>query len=149
VDVRDATLTDLDPLTLYRILALRSEVFVVEQDCVYLDPDGLDRGSWHLLGRDDAGRLAAYVRVVDPGLKFEEPSIGRVVAAPEVRGTGIGRMLMAEALRRCEVEWPGRAIRIGAQAHLERFYGSLGFVTVGAPYDEDGIPHVEMLRSAS
>lgn len=139
---------DLGVDGLYDALALRSRVFVVEQHCAYHDPDGLDRGSWHLLGRDDAGHLAAYVRVVDAGLKYEEPSIGRVVTAPEARGIGIGRALMAEAIRRCEGEWPRRAIRIGAQAHLERFYGEFGFVAVGEPYVEDDIPHLEMLRSA-
>ena len=139
---------DLGVDDLYDALALRSRVFVVEQHCAYLDADGLDRGSWHLLGRDDAAHLAAYVRVVDPGLKYEEPSIGRVVTAPEARGSGLGRALMAEAIRRCEGAWPQRAIRIGAQAHLERFYGEFGFVTVGEPYMEDDIPHLEMLRSA-
>ena len=139
---------DLGVDNLYDALALRSRVFVVEQNCVYQDPDGLDRGSWHLLGRDDAAHLAAYVRVVEPGLKFEEPSIGRVITAPEARASGLGRVLMAEALRRCEGEWPQCAIRIGAQAHLERFYGEFGFVAVGEPYMEDDIPHLEMLRSA-
>jgi ElaA protein len=139
---------DLGVDDLYDALALRSQVFVVEQRCAYLDPDGVDRGSWHLLGRDAAGRLVAYVRVVDAGLKFDEPSIGRVVTAPEARGSGLGRMLMAEALRRCEGAWPGRAIRIGAQAHLERFYGDFGFAAVGEPYQEDDIPHLQMLRSA-
>lgn len=133
---------------LYELLALRGSVFVVEQNCPYLDADGLDRGSWHLLGTDDAGTLQACLRIVDPRLKFDEPSIGRVVTAPAARGQGLGRPLMCEGIRQCEALWPGRAIRIGAQAHLQRFYGSLGFEAVGEPYVEDGIQHLEMLRTA-
>lgn len=131
---------------LYDLLALRAQVFVVEQRCAYLDPDGLDRGAWQLLGRDDGGVLQAGLRVVDPGVKYAEPSIGRVVTAPEVRGRGAGRALMVEGLARCESTWPSQGIRISAQSHLAPFYGTLGFEAVGEPYLEDGIPHVEMLR---
>lgn len=130
----------------YDLLTLRSRVFIVEQNCVYLDPDGLDRQAWHLLARDDTGALQACLRVVDPGAKYAEPSIGRVITAPEVRGGGSGRRLMAEGLRRCAEVWPGQGIRINAQAHLQDFYGSLGFVSVGEPYSEDDIPHLEMFR---
>jgi ElaA protein len=132
---------------LYDALQLRSRVFVLEQG-PYLDADGLDRQSWHLLGRDARGVLVSYLRIVDPGVKYEEPSIGRVVTAPEIRGGGHGRALMVEGVAGSERLWPGRAIRISAQAHLERFYGSLGFVRVGPDYLEDDIPHVEMLRGA-
>ena len=130
---------------LYDALALRCRVFILEQG-PYQDPDGLDRVSWHLLGRDDAGHLQAYLRIVDPGCKFAEPSMGRVITAPEVRGTGLGRTLVAEGLARSDAAWPGRGHRISAQAHLQRFYGGFGFTTVGEPYAEDDIPHVEMLR---
>ncbi|MFO1272633.1 MAG: GNAT family N-acetyltransferase [Rubrivivax sp.] len=133
---------------LYDALALRCRVFIMEQGA-YQDPDGLDRASWHLLGRDDRGTLQAYLRVVDPGAKFAEPSIGRVITAPEVRGTGLGRALVAEGVRRTLAAWPGRGIRISAQAHLERFYAGFGFVAQGEPYDEDNIPHLEMARSPS
>ena len=133
---------------LYDALALRSQVFVLEQNCVYLDPDGLDRQSWHLLGRDGQGALQAYLRTVDPGLKYDEPSIGRVITSAQARGTGLGRALIAEGVKRCDEAWPASAIRISAQAHLARFYGSFGFETVGEAYLEDGIPHVEMLRKA-
>jgi ElaA protein len=129
---------------LHDALALRARVFVVEQRCAYLDPDGLDRASAHLLGRDARGGLQAYLRVVDPGAKYAEPSIGRVITAPDARGTGLGRTLLAEGIARCRAAWPGQAIRIGAQAHLQAFYGGFGFVAEGAPYDEDGIPHIEM-----
>lgn len=130
---------------LYDALALRCRVFILEQGA-YQDPDGLDRCAWHLLGRDEAGTLQANLRVVDPGRKYEEPSIGRVITSPEWRGQGAGRTLMSEGVARCTQAWPGRAIRISAQAHLQRFYGSLGFRPVGEPYAEDGIPHIEMLR---
>jgi ElaA protein len=131
----------------YDALALRSRIFVVEQACVYLDIDGLDRQAWHLLGRDAAGALQAYLRVVDPGVKFEAPSIGRVVVDPSQRGTGAGHELIAEGLRRCEDAWPGRPNRIGAQAHLQGFYGRHGYVAVGEVYLEDDIPHVDMERA--
>jgi ElaA protein len=131
---------------LYDALALRCRVFVLEQG-PYLDPDGIDRASGHLLARDAAGVLQAYLRVVDPGAKYAEPSVGRVVVAPEVRGSGLGRALVAEGLARCRAAWPGQGIRISAQAHLERFYGGFGFVRAGADYLEDGIPHLEMTRS--
>jgi len=132
---------------LYDALALRCQVFIVEQG-PYQDPDGLARHAWHLLGRDDTGRLQACLRVVDPGGKFAEPSIGRVAVEGAQRGQGLGRALVVEGIARCLSAWPGQGIRISAQAHLERFYASLGFETVGAPYDEDRIPHVEMLRPA-
>ena len=132
---------------LYDSLALRSRVFVLEQG-PYLDADGVDRQCWHLLGRDAVGRLLSYLRVVDPGVKYAEPSIGRVITAPEVRATGLGRAVMAEGLRRCQQAWPGRGIRISAQAHLERFYNGFGFVRVGAEYLEDQIAHLEMARAA-
>ena len=131
---------------LYDALALRCRVFILEQG-PYLDPDGIDRQSWHLLARDDVGTLQAYLRVVDAGVKYTEPSIGRVITSPETRGTGLGRALFAQGVARCEAAWPGQGIRISAQAHLERLYGSYGFVRVGEPYLEDDIPHLEMLRA--
>ncbi len=133
---------------LYDALQLRCRVFVLEQG-PYLDPDGVDRHAWHLLGRDDEGALVSYLRVVDPGVKYDEPSIGRVITAPEVRGNGSGRALMAEGMAGCGRHWSGRAVRISAQARLERFYNGCGFVRVGENYIEDTIPHVEMLRPAA
>lgn len=140
---------DLGVDGVYDMLALRARIFVVEQTCVYLDVDGLDRQAWHLLGRDDGGALRAYLRVVDPGLKFPEPSIGRVTVDSSQRGTGLGHVLIAEGLRRCEQTWPGRGNHIGAQAHLKDFYGRHGYVVVGEVYLEDDIPHVDMRRAAS
>jgi ElaA protein len=139
---------DLGVDNLYDALQLRCRVFVLEQG-PYLDPDGVDRQSWHLLGRNGDGALVSYLRVVDPGVKYEEPSIGRVITAPQVRGNGSGRVLMAEGMAGCDRHWPGRAVRISAQAHLEQFYNGFGFVRVGDNYIEDTIPHVEMLKSAA
>ncbi len=132
---------------LYDALALRCRVFVIEQG-PYLDPDGVDRNCWHLLGRDDDSVLHAYLRVVDPGHKYPEPSIGRVIASPEQRGRGLGRLLMQEGVRRCVAAWPGLGIRISAQARLQGFYESLGFAVAGDEYLEDNIAHIEMLQKA-
>jgi ElaA protein len=127
------------------VLQLRSRVFVVEQTCAFLDADGLDPSCWHGLGRE-GDVLVATARLVPPGVKHEEPAIGRVVSAPEVRRTGAGRALMLSAIAQVKRLYPGQPIRLGAQRYLEKFYGSLGFVPVGDPYDEDGIPHIEMVR---
>ncbi|HET9821048.1 MAG TPA: GNAT family N-acetyltransferase [Burkholderiaceae bacterium] len=132
---------------LYDALQLRCRVFVLEQG-PYLDPDGLDRRAWHLLGRDEGGALAAYLRLVDPGAKFDEPSIGRVVTTPETRGTGLGRALVAEGVAGHDRLFPGCGNRISAQAHLERFYEAFGYRRVGEGYLEDDIPHLEMWRAA-
>jgi ElaA protein len=130
----------------YDMLAMRARIFVLEQG-PYLDPDGLDRYCWHLFGRDASGVLRAYLRVVDPGHKYAEPSIGRVVLDPALRGSGAGDVLVAEGVARCAAAWPGQGIRISAQAHLQRFYGRQGFVTIGAEYLEDNIAHVQMWRA--
>ena len=130
------------------VLQLRARVFVVEQNCPYLDADGLDPKCWHGLGLGVDQTLVATARIVPPGLKFTEPAIGRVVSAPEARRTGAGRALMQSAIEQCKRLYPGQDIRIGAQRYLERFYGELGFAPIGAPYDEDGIPHIEMIRRA-
>lgn len=141
---------DLTGDEIYEILALRQAVFVVEQQCAYLDADGKDRCGHHLLGRDVHGRLIAYLRILDPGCRFPEPSIGRVLVHPDHRGKGLGAILMREGMRECARLFPGRPIRISAQHHLRRFYEQLGFLTLGdgKPVDEDGIPHIEMLASS-
>jgi ElaA protein len=146
---------DLTPNELYALLIARGEVFIVEQRCAFLDADGLDRDSMHLLGwarRDDAAHrdpvVAAYLRLVEPGRKYVEPSIGRVLTTAGFRGIGLGRAVMREGLRRAASEYPAQPVRIGAQRYLQRFYESLGFHVASAPYDEDGIEHVQMLRPA-
>jgi ElaA protein len=137
---------DLSPDELYSILQLRALVFVVEQACAYNDLDGYDAASHHLFTQGEAGRVVASLRLLPPGVKYREPSLGRVVTHPDARRTGLGRELMREGLRRAAIDYPGAAVRIGAQKRLEQFYWSLGFVTASDPYDEDGIEHVEMLK---
>jgi len=141
--------SELTAADLYSVVRLREAVFIVEQNCPYPDSDGRDPSAWHLLGwsQGSTGRvLVAYARIFEPGVRYDEASIGRVVTAPEVRGTGKGRALMAEALRRIDSLMPGQPIRIAAQRRLEDFYLGLGFKTVSDPYEEDGIIHVDMLR---
>ncbi len=132
---------------LYELLRLRSEVFVVEQNCVFQDMDGLDDQAMHLLGVR-ASELVAYVRCFPKGMTFDEASIGRVVTRQSARGGGLGHVLMAEAISALQQQWGAQPIRIGAQAHLKDFYQRHGFADVGKPYVEDGIPHLEMLRPA-
>ncbi|MGZ5040347.1 MAG: GNAT family N-acetyltransferase [Usitatibacter sp.] len=145
---RLAPFEELTPREVHDVLQLRAAVFVVEQECAFQDVDGVDLESWHLLGRQE-GPLVAYARLIPAGVKYDEPSIGRVVTSPTQRGTGLGRELMREVLARADTLWPGRAIRIGAQQRLERFYEDFGFAKSSEPYDEDGIMHIEMLRPAS
>ena len=144
-----AGLDDLAPRAVYEMLRLRSEVFVVEQACAYLDPDGKDLhpGARHLLGRARDGELVAYLRLLPPGVSYDEASFGRVVTSPRHRGQGLGDALVREALRCADRLWPGAPLRIGAQAHLTGYYGKHGFVVDSDEYDEDGIPHREMRRS--
>jgi len=136
--------TELSTDELYAILQLRSIVFVVEQNCPYLDLDDKDQRSWHLLGWQK-DQLVAYTRLLPAGVAFEEPSIGRVVTAPSVRRTGIGRILMQKSIDDCHALFGKQPIQIGAQRYLESFYGSLGFEISGSPYLEDGIPHIHMI----
>ena len=138
-----ARLEGLSAPAWHAVLCLRAQVFVVEQACAYQDPDTLDTQAWHLLGQV-GGQPAAYLRLVDPGAKYPEPSLGRVLTAPAFRGQGLGQALVAEALRGAARHFSGLGNRISAQAHLQNFYGQFGFETVGEPYDEDGIPHVVM-----
>ena len=153
---RLARFEDLSPREIHDLYRLRAAVFVVEQECAFQDLDGADPECWHLLGyapslrpaHEAQGDLLAYCRLVPPGVKYAEPSIGRVVTLRSARRTGRGRELMREALASAEKLWPGRAVRIGAQQRLVRFYQELGFATASAPYDEDGIAHVEMVRPA-
>jgi ElaA protein len=143
--------TPFDQLTtrqLYEILSLRQEVFVVEQQCPYLDNDRKDFDCHHLMRFDDGGRLVAYARLLPKGLAYPEAaSIGRVVTSPSVRRTGVGRDLMREAIRQLERTFNESKIKIGAQSYLMPFYQSFGFEPVGEEYMEDGIPHIHMIRS--
>jgi ElaA protein len=164
---------ELAAAELYAALAARQQVFTVEQRCAFQDADGHDVHAWHLFAwaedpsavvgtptTPEAARscapwrgpaalvLAGYLRVLDPGRKFAEPSIGRVLTVAPYRGIGFGRTLMAEGIARTRRVWPERPVRIAAQQRLERFYANLGFRTTGLPYQEDDIAHVDMLLPA-
>ena len=130
---------------LHEVLQLRSEVFVVEQACVFQDIDGADMLAMHLMGVQ-RGQLLAYARCFPACVKFEEASIGRVVTRNRARGSGLGHRLMVQAVSAIGSLWGPQPIRIGAQARLAKFYASHGFVDVGRYYVEDGIDHLEMVR---
>jgi ElaA protein len=140
---------ELTASELYAVMQVRQRVFVVEQQCPYLDADGSDHMAFHLLGwrnTPDGLLLSAYARLFPPGGKYTEASIGRVLTHPAARGSGLGKALMVEALERiAEAEW-GTAVRIAAQMYLEGFYEEFGFRRVSEPYTEDDIWHVDMLR---
>ncbi len=137
----------LTPDVLYAFLRLRSAIFVVEQDCVFGEMDGRDPQCEHLCGWSGTEQTP-YQRLVPPGVRTPEVALGRVVVAQAARGTGLGRAIMLEGLARCAQRYPGQPVKVSAQQHLEEFYRTLGFATVGAPYDEDGIMHVDMIRNA-
>jgi len=141
---KECAFDELSVAELYAILTLRARVFVVEQKCLYLDTDGLDPGARHLWA-ERGGEVVAYVRILPAGSKYAEVAISRVITAAEVRRTGIGRELMKRGLAAAG-DVP---IRIGAQLYLEAFYESFGFRRASEPYDEDGIPHIEMTRAAT
>jgi ElaA protein len=138
---------DLTPHELYATLQLRNEVFVVEQNCVFQDADNKDQLSYHLMAWDDE-LLAGYTRIVPPGVAYEFPSIGRVVTSPKKRRTGIGKLLMQKSIEETEKLFGKNSIRLGAQLYLKKFYELFGFQQSGDVYDEDGIEHIEMTRSA-
>lgn len=133
---------------LYQIMVLRQEVFVVEQDCPYIDADGKDQQSQHFMGFDETGKLIVYTRIVEPGISYTEVAIGRVITAQSVRGTGAGIVLMEKSIEETERIYGKVPIRISAQKHLRKFYEKFSFEYVGKEYLEDGIPHIEMLRKA-
>ncbi|MDF2380275.1 GNAT family N-acetyltransferase [Nostoc ellipsosporum NOK] len=140
------TFQELTNDELYAALRLRTEVFVVEQQCIFQDMDNKDQPCHHLLGWQD-GQLAACTRIVPPGLSYDNyPSIGRVVTSPAARGQGVGRILMEESIRVTEQLYGKQPIRIGAQLYLKKFYESFGFEQTSEVYDEDGIDHIEMTR---
>jgi ElaA protein len=129
---------------LHDVLQLRSEVFVVEQHCVFQDMDGADPRAMHLLAHEGA-HLVAYARCFPAGIKFAEASIGRVVIRSNARGTGLGHVLIDRAVSSVCALWGPQPIRIGAQARLKEYYGGHGFVDANRPYIEDGIDHLEMV----
>lgn len=140
--------TELDTATLYELLALRTQVFVVEQRCPYLETDGQDLlgDTCHLLVRQDDA-LVGYLRLLDPQRMGGEVVIGRVVIAEAARGSGLGHRLMERALVECHQRWPGVPVYLSAQAHLQGYYGRYGFAAVTEVYLEDDIPHIGMCRA--
>ena len=130
---------------LYAILRLRSEVFVVEQNCPYQDLDNKDQKCFHLM-LYEGDFLAAYCRLLPAGISYLENSIGRVISAPSYRGTGVGKIVMELGIRYCEQFFGAEPIRIGAQVYAKGFYAAFGFLEEGEEYLEDGIPHIEMVR---
>jgi ElaA protein len=137
---------ELTPHELYAILRLRSEVFVVEQNCVFLDMDDKDQHCLHLMGIYQ-NRLAAYTRLVPPGIIYQQASIGRVVTTPSARKAGIGRLLMRRSIDGIYQLFGHLPIKIGAQFYLKKFYESLGFHQVSEVYLEDGIEHIYMVSA--
>jgi ElaA protein len=153
--------SELTIYELYSIMALRQEVFVVEQNCAYLDADGKDLSGFHVLGYADLAKkgvytegspsedfegLLAYTRLLPKGIAYADyASIGRVINSPKVRRRGVGKVLMEESIRQMARLFPEDAVKIGAQSYLLDFYGYLGFVSTGEEYMEDGIPHTSMI----
>ena len=138
----------LTPYELYDIMALRQEVFVVEQNCPYLDADGKDLHSWHLMGRDVQGKLICYTRLLPEGLSYDGyVSIGRVVSSPAARGAGAGKILIRRSIDMCRHLFGNQPKKIGAQTYLLKFYARFGFQSTGEEYLEDCIPHTKMTLS--
>ena len=142
---RVKTFKELDTLELYKILQLRAEIFVVEQDSPYQDIDGKDFKAYHLMGFKGKD-LVAYTRLLPTNVSYAEVSIGRVVTSGKVRGQGLGRELMDRSIAEIENFFGKTPIRIGAQLYLQKFYEGFGFVREGDEFLEDRIPHIIMLR---
>jgi ElaA protein len=140
------TFAELSASDLYAALSLRQAVFIVEQNCAFLDADGFDPIAVHGLGRDGSGAVVAVARILPPDIKHPLPSIGRIAVAGQARGAGFGRAIVADALSEVQRRYPGSPIQLEAQLYLEKFYASFGFARTGEPFDEDGIPHISMRR---
>lgn len=129
---------------LYAVLKLRAEIFIVEQECAYLDTDDYDQEAIHVCG-SIGEELIAYTRLLKPGIKHQGASLGRVITKSNFRRKGYGGAIMAKAIKNCREFWPGFPIRISAQEYLEKFYTDLGFTKLSKPYMEDGMPHIAMV----
>jgi ElaA protein len=148
IDWQYSDFAALTPFALHEIMALRQLVFVVEQNCPFLEADGYDLSAKHLMGRR-SDKVVVYARVLPPGVKYPEHSIGRLVVDPNARKGGLGRTAMLEAVRRIVMRDGAVPIRLQAQKYLaDTLYKSLGFEPISGIYDEDGIPHVDMLLAA-
>ncbi|CAN5181488.1 GNAT family N-acetyltransferase [soil metagenome] len=137
-------ITEFEPAHLYEVLKLRQDIFIIEQNCIYDDIDGLDYDSAHLLLHGDDDTLIGYLRLVPAGKKFDELSLGRIAIKKEYRGKGYGKNLIKKGLAIAK-KWGETSIRIEAQAHLVNYYANLGFKTNSETYDVDGIPHIQMM----
>jgi ElaA protein len=134
---------ELTARKLYDFLKLRVDVFVVEQNCPYPELDDLDQESIHLAYAEN-GQTLAYARLVPAGVKYDLPSIGRVIVHPSARSRGMAKELMARAMDYILTEWQANEIQLQGQVYLQQFYESFGFLPISEAYDEDGIPHVDM-----
>lgn len=132
----------------YEILKIRSVIFVVEQNCAYLDMDDKDKVASHLFKLNQQSEIICYCRILPPNTNFEQASIGRVVTNKNYRAKGLAREMMVQAIRYIEEEWRQTEIKISAQKYLEHFYGTLGFQSCSKTYLEDNIPHIEMIRKS-
>jgi ElaA protein len=130
---------------LHKILKARAEVFVVEQTCPYCDPDDYDPKSYHLIACDNSKEIAAYLRLIPPGEKHDDVALGRVITTKNFRGTGLGSELVKQGIQHAQDLYPQKNIWISAQHQLEKFYSRFGFRTISDVYDEDGVPHIDML----
>lgn len=146
MEVTVKTFDQLDIYELHDLLKLRSDVFVVEQDCVYPDIDGKDQKALHVIGKKE-GRVVAYTRCFPPGYYFDEAAIGRVAVAMNERKYGYGYNIMNASITAVETHYNTKDIKVSAQTYLKKFYNNLGFKEVGEGYLEDGIPHIAMVRN--
>ncbi len=138
------SISEYEPAHLYEVVKLRQDIFIIEQNCIYDDIDGLDYVSAHLLLLGDNNNLIGYLRLVPAGQKFEELSLGRIAIKKKYRGKGLGAKLIKKGLAIAK-DWGETSVRIEAQAHLEKYYADLGFKTTSEIYDVDGIPHIQMM----
>lgn len=137
------TFEELSGAELYEIIKLRVDVFVVEQECAYPELDNLDQHCLHLMYREN-GKVSAYARLVPAGLKYDIPSIGRVIVDRDARGRGLAKLLVAKCIDVIHSEWGAQEIQLQGQVYLQNFYQSFGFQPISEVYDEDGIPHIDM-----
>lgn len=150
---RTTLFEDLSSNEIVDIFALRQQVFIIEQQCIYADIDGLDAEATHVLATQinpaGAEQLVAYARILDAGVKYPEVAIGRVIVYEPYRHQGLGTELIKQSVAYIQAAKPNTAIRLSAQLQLEKFYNNLGFHGVSAPYDEDGISHIDMLKTTT
>lgn len=139
-------LTQMRPIQVFQLFRLRQQVFILEQQCLYEDMDELDITAHHILAFAKEDGIIACARLIGPSEMINVPRIGRFIVAPAYRGRGVACELLERCIKWLNQQYPGLPIDISAQAHLEKFYQSAGFITTSEPYDEDGILHITMRR---